>query len=142
MQRVVRFDEPGIVRRQLCRRDRGADERRRAARFVARSEQRRQKPVAVARALEVERHSHTAAFEPAPQLVTLDGDVLPVDLNDDAAGRVGGVELRLERRIDLLKEGVNLAAPGDEHSAPPQQRLRFVLEARRVAFADLADAGV
>src|SRR5713101_6667277 len=96
--------------------------------MLARSEQRLEKGFGSVRPLQVQRHTHTGALEPAPQLVCLDRDAAAIELDYQATRRIGGVELCFQRGVDFLEEAVNFPTPGDNQSALSQQLLRIVLE--------------
>src|SRR6266852_1736893 len=100
MKRLVRFDEPCIERRERRRCDRR--EQRRCSGLLACTEQCSEKRLASVRLLQVQWHADTGALEPAPQLLALNRDAAAIDLDDQTPRSVGGIELRLQRRIDSL----------------------------------------
>jgi len=109
---------------------------------LAPAKQPAEKGVRSCRALERERYSYACPFEAAPQLVGLDGNAAAVDLDHQPARSIRGVELGIERRVDLLKEAVDFLTPRRQEPARSQQRLRVILKPSRIAAAKLADAGL
>src|SRR5262249_39607887 len=91
--------------------------------------------------LQVQRYARTRALEAIPQLRSLNLDAAAINLDDEAAGSIVGVKLRLQRGIDLLEQAVDFPAPGDEQSALSQQSLRIVLESGGIALAEPVDGG-
>src|SRR5262249_36269883 len=115
--------------------------RRRCA-ALACSEQPLEKRYRSAGVCEIQGNADTCPLEAAPQFLALYGDAAAVDLDDQTSRCVGRVEHCFERRVDVAEEAVHLATPGDDEPALARQRLRLVLESRRVSFPKPRDARI
>ena len=98
---------------------------------VAAAEQRAKEGVRAAGAVQRQRDADAAPAEAAPQLLGLDGDVARVDLDDQPARPVGGMEPGIERGLDRLEDRVDLLPPARQQAPLAQGGLRLVLEGGR-----------
>src|SRR5262249_6339827 len=77
-----------------------------------------------------------------PELVRLDRDAARIDLDDEATGSVCRIEVCLEDRVHLSKEGVDFLPPLRQEFPLPQERLCLVLETCGVSASDFVAAGL
>ena len=140
VKRVVRLDHPGMQGigalgfRRRCKQRGGACR-------LACAEQRPKECRRSLRAIEMQRHANAGPFEAAATTSPIDADAAAVDLHDKATWRIRGIEAGFQRRVDLLEERIDLSPPRRQQLALSQQRLRFVLESRRIAAHDPVATG-
>jgi len=106
----------------------------------ARTKQCLQKRFGRVRSFQIQRETQADALESLPQPVSLNRDAAAIELDDEATPSICGIERCLQHRVDFLEEPVNFSAPVDDQPALSQERLRLVLESRRIALAEAIDA--